>query len=1143
MKESRFLQDLWTTISLNAQHEVTEVCNPENALFFGKCPEKGNKFSGSFPCNAINRPQAALITEGMERAVCEKRNVFLTYLSSVEEKEFPVSMFIEYHKDGVCLHATAVDAGDMQRVQELPEKKVKNEKSFFEYLPVGLEIYDRSGRMIEINSQELHFMGIQNKDDVLGLNLFDNPNLPEDARAQLLAGEDTHFISDYDFSKAIEAGYYPSMKSRNGVLSVSITITRDCAGNVENYLLISQDITERVQYQQKYKMLYNQNMTILNSLPVGVEIYTPEGMLTYLTDIDCRIFGVNRDEILALQLSIDDNPNLPDEVKDAVHKGLPIQTRFQYSFDAVTENEYYNYSQDQQILHIECTGQPIIGPDGKKENYVFIVQDVTDDVCREEELRQNKRKIEVATHDVNTILWEFDVRQQFFFSENDLLTGYDNTFPISIDKSLRFFHSEDRESVVEVINRMLEGEDFSFKLDVRLNFPGSNELQYCAFNGTTYERDASGKVIRYVGSRKNNTEIQRRKILQDNILNNIPIPIHIKDIENDSQYVFCNEEGTRMFGTHINGNIYDIMNEAQLARIEKTDKEVFSTGKPYFGVERIELKDGRSYDVLVRKSVIYDGNKRMLLNVRWDQSMQNDLQRRAKVLSLSMQAMNAYTWFYDPEKNRVSFGEGFERMGRDAQRLNTREKFAAYIHPDERQLFIDTQVEQLKKDSAEWVVEYRIDLEHTGNYEWWETRGLIETTVIDDIPHKFMLGMSVSIDSHKQTELELREAKKQAEQSDKLKSAFLANMSHEIRTPLNAIVGFSDLLMNTEGQEEREDYMRIINNNNELLLKLIGDILDLSKLESGSVELKYEEFDLSDYFDDMSTSMRQRVTKPDVQLIMHNPYRECIVKLDRNRIAQILTNYVTNAIKYTPKGNIEMGYESVTNGIRFYVKDSGIGIAEEKKNKVFHRFEKLDEFAQGTGLGLSICKAIAESMGGSVGFKSTFGEGSLFWAILPCTPHISSDDEPRTVHPDLNEERQVGTGTPEIEVVAGHKTIIVAEDIACNYLLISALLKEDYHLIHASNGQEAIEMVRMHAADVVLMDMKMPIMDGLTATKEIRKFNTTLPIIALTAYAFDSDRQKALEAGCNDCLTKPIDKNKLMSILGKYCIPMHDRHR
>ncbi|WP_300700889.1 ATP-binding protein [Bacteroides sp.] len=1009
MEESRFLQDLWMSISLDAQLRIKEVQNPDSTLFFGICPEKGNELADSFSNNEKDRQQFARITEGIERAVREKRIVFLTYYSSIGEDEIPISMFIECGENEVRLYATAINADDMQRVQEVsttvnvPPTVVKTSTTvtenfnlnhtLFEYLPVGLEVYDANGRLIEVNSQELNAMGIADKKDVLGLNLFENPNFPPDARTKLLAGENVHFLSDYDFSKAVEAGYYPTTKVGNSLLSVSITVIRSSVGEIENYLLISQDITERTEYQQKYETLYNQNMTILNSLPVGVEIYSPDGKLNFLTEADCRIFGVDQQEVLAMNLSIDDNPNLPLEVKEAVHKGLPVQSRFIYRYEAVAEKEYYHSSLQRPILHIECTGQPVIGPDGMIQNYVFIVQDVTEDVCHEEELRQSKRKIEIATKDAEIILWEFDVYKQIFFSENDQLTGYDNTHPITVAECTGFFYAEDQIVVSEYIQRMISGEDFSFTLDVRLTFPGSNELQYCTFSGIPYERDASGKVTRFVGSRKNNTELQRRKILQDNILNSIPIPIHIKDLDNDSCYVFCNEESTRMFGTSIGGSIYDVMNEAQVARVEKTDKEVFSTGKPYFGVERIELLNGQSYDVLVRKSVIYDGNKRLLLNVRWDQSLQNDLQRRAKVLSLSMQAMNAYTWFYDPEKNRVSFGEGFERMGRNAQMLNTRETFAVFIHPDDRQLFIDTQVEQLEKDSGEWVVEYRIDLEGTGNYEWWETRGIIETTVIDDIPHKFMLGMSVSIDSHKRIELELRDAKARAEQSDKLKSAFLANMSHEIRTPLNAIVGFSDLLMNTDELEDREEYMRIISNNTELLLKLIGDILDLSKIESGAIELKYEEFDLSHFFNDMTTSMKQRATKPGVELIDRNPYEKCIVYLDRNRIAQIMTNYVTNAIKYTPKGFIEMGYEAVDKGIRFYVKDTGIGIADEKKNKVFQRFEKLDEFAQGTGLGLSICKAIAESMGGSVGFDSMYNEGSLFWAILPCKPHVSSSED------------------------------------------------------------------------------------------------------------------------------------------------------
>ena len=208
-------------------------------------------------------------------------------------------------------------------------------------------------------------------------------------------------------------------------------------------------------------------------------------------------------------------------------------------------------------------------------------------------------------------------------------------------------------------------------------------------------------------------------------------------------------------------------------------------------------------------------------------------------------------------------------------------------------------------------------------------------------------------------------------------------MSHEIRTPLNAIVGFSDLLMVTEDQEEKEEFIQIINANNELLLKLINDILDLSKIEAGSVELKYENFDLAVYFNELAASMHRRVVNPQVRLVPVNPYEACTVRLDKNRLAQILTNFVTNAIKYTSKGTIEMGYEKIDENIRLYVRDTGIGIPEDKKDKVFHRFEKLDEFAQGTGLGLALCRMLVEKMGGRIWLRSQEGKGSRFYFTLP----------------------------------------------------------------------------------------------------------------------------------------------------------------
>lgn len=379
---------------------------------------------------------------------------------------------------------------------------------------------------------------------------------------------------------------------------------------------------------------------------------------------------------------------------------------------------------------------------------------------------------------------------------------------------------------------------------------------------------------------------------------------------------------------------------------------------------------------------------------------------------------------------------------------------------------------------------------------------------------------------------ELEKARSRAEQSDRLKSAFLANMSHEIRTPLNAIVGFSDLLMVTEDKEEKEEFIQIINANNELLLKLINDILDLSKIEAGSVELKYEDFDLAVYFNELAAAMHRRVVNPQVRLVAMNPYESCIVRLDKNRLAQILTNFVTNAIKYTCEGMIEMGYEKINGSIHLYVRDTGIGIPEDKKDKVFQRFEKLDEFAQGTGLGLSICKAIVEAFKGEIGFESEFDKGSLFWAVLPCQ-FESVDSGLYISRQRLG--REVEKEEPHAsEEMKSSKRVLVVEDIQSNFFLVSSILKNKFQLLHAPNGLKAVEIVRTQPVDLILMDMKMPVMDGRTATSEIRKFNTEIPIIALTAHAFDADRVAALKAGCDDYLVKPINGAKLMQTLKEY---------
>ena len=373
-------------------------------------------------------------------------------------------------------------------------------------------------------------------------------------------------------------------------------------------------------------------------------------------------------------------------------------------------------------------------------------------------------------------------------------------------------------------------------------------------------------------------------------------------------------------------------------------------------------------------------------------------------------------------------------------------------------------------------------------------------------------------------------AKNKAEEADKLKSTFLANMSHEIRTPLNAIVGFSELLTETDDAEEKFEYKQLIETNSEILLKLIGDILDLSLIVVGSFDLFRQKLNLCQLCDELYRSFQQRIKNPKITLKLINPYTKCVANFDKYRFMQIFTNFATNAIKYTPQGEIVMGYECMPGQVRIYVKDSGIGIPEEKKNRIFSRFEKLDTFAQGTGLGLSICKAIADATGGEVGFKSKANIGSEFWYIG--YTDVEYVEKSEGADEDLNNKstEHLSADSP---VKIKDLNILIAEDNDSNYLLIKKLLK-DNQLTRAITGVEAIEKIKAQTFDIVFMDIRMPVMNGLEATSLIREFNQTTPIIALTANAFDSDRENALAAGCNHFMTKPVKKRELMDLLFRY---------
>ena len=402
--------------------------------------------------------------------------------------------------------------------------------------------------------------------------------------------------------------------------------------------------------------------------------------------------------------------------------------------------------------------------------------------------------------------------------------------------------------------------------------------------------------------------------------------------------------------------------------------------------------------------------------------------------------------------------------------------------------------------------------------------------------------ISIAIE-RKKADQELKDALAKAQESDLLKSAFLANMSHEIRTPMNGILGFAGLLKepNLTG-EEQQTYIRIIEKSGVRMLNIINDIICISKVESGQMEVSISETNINMQIEYIYTFFKPEVEGKGMNIICKNglPSKEAIVKTDKEKIYAILTNLVKNAIKYSDKGTIEFGYElagavgePVEPELQFFVKDTGIGIPIDRQKAVFDRFVQADisdkRAFQGAGLGLSISKAFVEMLGGKIWVESEVGKGSIFYFTIPYDNGL--EEKPVIKNAILNESTEIQIN-PEI---SGLKILIVEDDEGSAKLIALTIKVLGKDILKVKTGVEAIEACHNHPdIDLVLMDIKLPIMDGYEATRQIRQFNKEVVIVAQTAFALIGDREKAIEAGCDDYIAKPIKKAELMVLLQKY---------
>nr|AFN57684.1 histidine kinase [uncultured bacterium r_02] len=378
---------------------------------------------------------------------------------------------------------------------------------------------------------------------------------------------------------------------------------------------------------------------------------------------------------------------------------------------------------------------------------------------------------------------------------------------------------------------------------------------------------------------------------------------------------------------------------------------------------------------------------------------------------------------------------------------------------------------------------------------------------------------------------EYEEKALRAEKASQMKSLFLANMSHEIRTPLNAIEGFSRVIAETDSEEERLRYYQIIESNNQRLTSLINDILDLSRVESGEVVIRKTSTDLDELCQGVLQMFKFRIPEG-VKFEWDKPLMSATMNTDGNRLIQVFSNLISNALKHTQKGSIVFGYRLIEESqkIEFYVKDTGTGIAPEFLPHIFDIYASKDaEQQKGFGLGLALCKIIVEKLGGKISVDSVEGQGSTFVVTLPFEgtvggvnmEHTTTTTNVRTIRVS---ERPLNT----------MKTILVAEDEDSNFDLVKAVLQKRYRLLRAHNGIEAVNLNEDEHPDLILMDIRMPEMNGLDATRIIKEISHDTPVIALSAYAFEENIREARLAGFDEFMSKPFRVESLIEMVSKY---------
>ncbi|WP_281299176.1 PAS domain S-box protein [Flavobacterium limnophilum] len=1041
---------------------------------------------------------------------------------SVEVK----SLLINYLNEPAVMNITR-DITERKQIESNSKKAHENLATILDAIPDLMFEVGIDGRIYHYHSNRIDLLSAPPE---LFIGKFFQDFLPAEVTkicmGAILEADEKGWSSGQQYSLDLAKGKH--------WFELSVSPINESDSKDRHFILLARDVTIRKQAEETLRQNEEKLQGVFNLANSGILMVDKNGHFSLYNDWCCDMFGYTREEFGKLtNLEI----THPDDIK-----------KTQRSLNDIIEGRIKKYQiekrylkKDKTFFWGEISVSAITDKNNNVTNAIGIISDITERKKIEEKLIANDAFLIQTQIIANLGSYSLDFSTGKWTSSPvlDSIFGIDSNFEKTTENWITIVHPEWKETIKDYFNNEIIDKKSDFNKDYKIIRINDKEERWVHGVGKIMYNEQN-EPLHLIGSIQDITE---KRIIEDSLreseekyrslVENSPdaVVIYI-----EGKIVFVNEEGIRMIAAKSKNEIIGkpVLEFIHPDSIESVIQRMIDVVKDSNASDIVEEKfidlQGNPIDVEIKAIPTSYEHKEAVQVIIHDITERKRTQEKIKQLSQAVEQSPVTIVITNTEGNieyvNPKFSETTGYTFDEVTGKNPRVLKSGHTSPNEYK-----ELWQTLSTGREWHGEFH-NMKKNGEL-YWESASI--SPIINNqgkITH--YIAIKEDITDRKKAEEELIKAKEKAEESDRLKLAFLANMSHEIRTPMNGILGFTELLKSPNlAGEEQQEYIKIIEKSGIRMLNIINDIISISKVESGQVDITFSETNINEQIEYLHTFFKPEAKQKGIQLSINTPLseNETIINTDREKIYAILTNLVKNALKFTYSGSIEFGYAKKGNHLEFFVKDTGLGIPSSQQKIIFERFRQANDTIsrshEGSGLGLAISKAYVEMLGGKIWVESKEGKGSSFYFTIPFDKKLESNDK-------IISKKDVAKEKTENEIK--DLKVLIVEDDAISKLLITIAIKPfSKEILKVSTGFEAIEACRNNPdIDLVMMDINMPEMGGYEATERIREFNKDLVIIAQTANGMQSDRDEAIAAGCTDYISKPVNIAALGELIHQY---------